>query len=71
MSDLIVRVRWTDAWFELDDSETRPAEFRVETVGFLIEDGLDWVRVAGESTPTGYRAVSHIPRACVRAVEPL
>ena len=67
--DSIVRVRWQDAWFELDDSGDRPLGWDVVTVGFLVEDGEHWIRVAAESTPSGYRAVSHIPRGSVYAVE--
>lgn len=65
MSERPVRVKWTDAWFELDDSGERPECFDVTTYGFLLEDAV-WVRVAGESTPSGHRAVSHIPRVLVK-----
>lgn len=69
MSEDLVRVVWTDAWFELDGYTSKP-NYRVETVGWLIERG-PFVVVAGEKTPDGWRAVTHIPTEVVSSVERL
>lgn len=69
MTPPVVCVEWDDAWFEVDDSGNRPAEYDCKTVGFLLEENEKWVRLAGELIPGGHRAVTHIPRACVRHIE--
>ena len=59
-----MRVTWTDAYFEFEGGEPR-TDYRVTTVGFLLERGPMFVRVAGESTPDGWRAVTAIPSSTV------
>ena len=61
----LVAVTWTDAVFSLDEPEIRDA-FLVTTVGYLLSSGPRFVRVAGEQTPDGFRAVTDIPVEVVR-----
>lgn len=67
----LVRVTWTDAWFDFEADEAAfLAQYPVETIGFLVREG-DVISVAGEKLPNGWRAVTHIPRALVRSVHAL
>lgn len=53
-------VRWRDAWFTLDDEDRE--DCIVETVGWIEKSTDHFVRVVGEHTPDGDRAITHIPR---------
>jgi len=66
----MVVVTWEDSYFDLDEPNMR-SEYLMTTMGYLIEEGDRWVRIASESSPDGYRAVTHIPRVVVREVRPL
>lgn len=70
----LVVVTWHDAWFdlELDHLEDAGEHYLVRTVGYLIRSG-SVVSLAQEVLPDGdgYRAVTHIPAAMVRSVEPV
>lgn len=61
----IVAITWTDAVFSLEEPDTRE-EYLVTTVGYLLSGGARFVRVAGESTPDGYRAITDIPNEVIR-----
>lgn len=67
--DVIELVTWRDAWFEFDqpDSEETRDDYIVSTVGFVIDDGRLFLRIAQETLPgdDGYRAVTNIPQAMV------
>lgn len=59
-------VLWRDAYFDIQDGEERE-DFVCETVGWVSLSPPHYLRVAGESTPTGDRSVTHIPLVCVIA----
>ena len=61
----MVAVTWTDAFFQLEDDGERPDEYTVTTLGYVVDRSAAFLRVAGEKTPDGWRAVTHIPRALV------
>jgi hypothetical protein len=62
-------IRWRDAHFEQDEPETERLDFICETVGWVTPHGVTddplYLRIAGEQTPTGDRAISYIPTACI------
>jgi hypothetical protein len=70
----IVAVRWLDAWFDVDleDASASRDDYPVVTVGFLLRTG-EVVSIAQEVLPDGdgYRAVTHIPRPLVVAIDRL
>lgn len=70
----LVSVRWLDAWFDVDleDEEAARDDYPVVTVGFLLRAG-PIVSIAQEILPDGdgFRAVTHIPRQLVVAIDRL
>ena len=68
----LVRIRWTDAYFEYESDGSQPIDYEVSTVGYLVAEGPTFVSIAAEVLPGGsFRAVTHIPAAIVVAVIPL
>jgi hypothetical protein len=68
VSDAPILVIWRDAWFEFDHDETEErADYLVETVGWIVDDGPKFLSIAQERLPNGdgFRAVTHIPKSCV------
>lgn len=66
----LVAVTWTDAAWSMDEVEVRE-DYRVTTIGYLLASGPRFVRVAGELTPDGFRAITDIPAEVVRATQHL
>lgn len=62
----MVAIVWEDAHFDFDDPFEYPQEYLMTTIGYVIERGPKWVRIAGEHGPDGYRAVTHIPVNAVK-----
>lgn len=69
---MIVMVFWEDAAFHLDD--TSPEIHDVCTIGFVLEDNLDYIRVASErliergATDPWHRAITVIPKRSVTKI---
>lgn len=57
-------VTWRDAHFEVDDREKWPKEYLCRTVGWARKDGR-FLRIVGETTPDGARAVTRVPLGMV------
>jgi hypothetical protein len=59
----LVRVRWHDAWFDVDHDAEKRDDYLVETVGFRIAADDRYLHVAAERLPDGegWRAITHIP----------
>ena len=71
----LVLVTWRDAFFDFErapDDDDRP-DYLVRTVGFLLERGPRFVRLAQELLPDGdgFRAVTHVPVSVVERVDHL
>ncbi|MFM8944850.1 MAG: hypothetical protein ACKOI0_06385 [Actinomycetota bacterium] len=70
----LVSVRWLDAWFDVDleDAAAARDDYPVVTVGFLLRTG-PVVSIAQEVLPDGdgYRAVTHVPRQLIVAIDRL
>ena len=71
----LVLVTWQDAWFDFEESDPedcRP-DYRVRTVGFLVNSGPRFLSIAQEVLPDGdgFRAVTHIPRSIIEEVTTL
>jgi hypothetical protein len=67
MNEPLVLVRWRDAWFDFEASIGEWLEtYEVHTVGFLVRDDGNVISLAQESLQSGdWRAITHIPKACV------
>jgi hypothetical protein len=71
----LVLVTWRDAFFDFErtsDADDR-ADYLVRTVGFLLEHGPTFLRLAQEVLPDGdgFRAITHVPTSVVERVDPL
>ena len=63
-----------DAHFGLDAltcSADETEEYTCTTLGYIVSQNDRWIAVAGEVTPEGFRAVSHIPMMLVHRISPL
>jgi hypothetical protein len=71
----LVLVTWRDAFFDFERSAGSPdrTDYLVHTVGFLLERGPRFVRLAQEVLPDGegFRAVTHVPVTVVERLETL
>jgi hypothetical protein len=71
----LVLVTWRDAFFDFERDAGTPdrVDYLVRTVGFLLERGPRFLRLAQEVLPDGegFRAVTHVPLSVVERVEPL
>ena len=61
----MVAVTWSDAFFDLDARESYPDDYRVTTLGYVLERGPLFLRVASERLPDGWRAITSIPVALI------
>jgi hypothetical protein len=67
---MLLRVSWRDAYFDFTETETRP-DYLVTTVGEFLRIGR-FLTLAAEALPDGeHRAITHIPRESVVAIESL
>ena len=71
----LVLVTWRDAFFDFErdaGASDRP-DYLVRTVGFLLERGPRFLRLAQEVLPDGegFRAVTHVPVTVVERLETL
>lgn len=75
VAPVIVEIVWRDAYFDFDQGPGHEArdDYLVRTVGFLIEEGLNFVSVGQEMLPDGdgYRAITHIPQTTVESINRL
>jgi len=76
MGELIILVRWHDAWFDVDHEAEPRTDYLVETVGYEIGADDRYLHVAAERLPDGegWRAITHIPVVCIEEIvrlEPL
>ena len=71
----LVLVTWRDAFFdfERDAGTLDRADYLVRTVGFLLERGPRFLRLAQEVLPDGegFRAVTHVPVTVIERVDRL
>lgn len=71
----LVLVTWRDAFFDFEGDATSlgRGDYLVRTVGFLLERGPRFLRLAQEVLPDGegFRAVTHVPLPVVERVEHL
>lgn len=71
----LVLVTWRDAFFDFERGAGQDdrADYLVHTVGFLLERGPRFLRLAQEVLPDGdgFRAVTHVPVSVVERVEHL
>lgn len=71
----LVLVTWRDAFFdfERDAGTLDRADYLVRTVGFLLERGPRFLRLAQEVLPDdeGFRAVTHVPVTVVERIDHL
>jgi hypothetical protein len=65
----LTSVVWYDAWFDFDPpGDGYKDEFVVTTIGFLVRETDEVLSLAAERLPDeGFRAITHIPKACVRS----
>lgn len=65
----LVSIEWFDAWFDfvVSDTDNIYEEYIVQTVGFLINNGVRALSIAQEILPNddGFRAVTHIPKGVI------
>ena len=64
----MVAVTWVDAYL---DDEALSHLYVLTTIGFVTERSTEWLSVAAEQLPDGWRAVTHIPIGAVRTVKTL
>jgi hypothetical protein len=67
----LVRVRWSDAWFEFEhDGDAFADVYKVDTVGIVVNVGSVYLSLASErlANGDGYRSVTHIPHRIVEGV---
>ncbi len=67
---VLLSVVWHDAFFDFDtpDEGFRP-DYWIQTVGFVVEETPEVLRIAAEKLPhgDGWRATTTIPQACIRS----
>lgn len=70
MNEVLVLVRWHDAWFDVDQQTEPRTDYLVETVGFRLGADARYLHVAAERLPEGegFRAITHIPVPCVEEI---
>ena len=73
MTDGPVIVTYRDAFFDLDEPDTEREDYLVMVVGWIIDDGLKFLRIGSERLPDGdgYRAITRVPRQCVVSLRSL
>jgi hypothetical protein len=57
-------VTWRDAHFDVDQRHKVREDYEVRTVGW-VKEGPRFLRIVGEKTPDGNRAVTYVPNECV------
>lgn len=63
----IVEVEWDDAHFEIDSPDVWPAAYPCRTVGYVLTEETEWVRLAQEWTADDEpRAITSIPTSSIR-----
>ena len=54
-------VVWRDAHFYPDEPDEYPEDFLVTTVGWTEDTGGKFLKITGELTPNGPRAITLVP----------